>query len=249
MQSDSSLFKPLSSLLNLLYPSFCAGCGLPGSALCDSCRKGHLSYFCAQQCHVCGGESYVGLTHRDCAEQSSLAGVLVAYNYDPLAQKLVKQVKYSYAYQLCSTLVDLMLVRLEKQLLDLAIDMVSFVPTTLSRRRSRGFDQAEMLARVLADQLGLPFVRLLTRQDSASQVGRSVIERSLNVHGQYCLLPVSRELLLQTIAPRVLLLDDVMTTGATLECCAAQVKRANPVALVYGAVFARNPQFALANTA
>jgi predicted amidophosphoribosyltransferase len=108
--------------------------------------------------------------------------------------------------------------------------VVTWAPTSPARRRRRGFDQAELLARAVARRAGVPVVRLLTRPPGAPQAGLGAGERRAN--------PSFR-------APRrwpgpVLLVDDVATTGATLSAAATALRAAGATE-VHGLVVARAP--------
>ena len=107
--------------------------------------------------------------------------------------------------------------------------LVTWAPTGAGRRRDRGFDQAELLARAVARRRGLPVSRLLRRLPGPAQAGRSAVDRWGN----------------PTFAARrhrgpVLLIDDVSTTGATLSAAAAALRRAGAIE-VHGLVVARAP--------
>ncbi len=98
------------------------------------------------------------------------------------------------------------------------LDLVTAVPLHRRRRSSRGYDQAELLARAIARRLGLPYRRLLRRtRPTASQARLGRGARMPNVAGAFGLARGGRA------APgaRVLLVDDVLTTGATARACAA----------------------------
>jgi ComF family protein len=110
-------------------------------------------------------------------------------------------------------------------------DVITAVPVATGHYRSRGYNQAELIARYLARKLALPYRPLLYRNRNTQQVGRSRTERLSNVTGTF----MARE----QPPSRVLLVDDVMTTGATLNACAAALKSAGAQA-VWGAVTARD---------
>jgi len=103
------------------------------------------------------------------------------------------------------------------------------VPAAPLRRRRRGFDPAETIALALADRLGLPLARPLARSQGRRQVGRRRAERRRSP---------PRVWTVSAIPQRVLLVDDVLTTGATLASC-AEALRAGGCAELRAAVFAR----------
>ena len=91
------------------------------------------------------------------------------------------------------------------------------VPAAPSRRRTRGFDPANEIARAVAHQTGLPLSRCLRRADGPRQVGRERSERLASPPAVASARPVPR---------RAVLIDDVVTTGATLAACAVALRRA-----------------------
>ena len=107
---------------------------------------------------------------------------------------------------------------------------VTWAPTSPARRRGRGFDQAELLARAVARRAGLPVARLLSRAPVAPQAGLDAGARRSN--------PAFR--LARRWPGPVLLVDDVATTGATLSA-AARALRAAGATEVHGLVVARAP--------
>jgi predicted amidophosphoribosyltransferase len=110
----------------------------------------------------------------------------------------------------------------------LGFDVVTWAPTVRRRVRRRGFDQARLLARAVARELGVSARRLLVRADGPSQTGRSRLARLAGPRFR----PVGRP------RGRVLLVDDVITTGATLSA-AAEVLLASGSGAVVGLVAAR----------
>jgi ComF family protein len=112
-----------------------------------------------------------------------------------------------------------------------SVELVTWAPTGLARRRRRGFDQAELLARAVARRWRLPAVPLLRRAPGPPQSGRSGRERRAN--------PTFASI--APAAPAVALVDDVVTTGATLTA-AARALRAAGALNVQGFVVAQAPQ-------
>jgi predicted amidophosphoribosyltransferase len=95
------------------------------------------------------------------------------------------------------------------------LDVVTWAPTTRQRRHRRGFDQAELIARRVAAQLGVPCRRLLEREGHGAQTG---LDRTARLHG-----PVFRASPAAT-GRRVLVIDDVITTGSTLRSAEAALR-------------------------
>jgi ComF family protein len=113
--------------------------------------------------------------------------------------------------------------------------VVTWVPTTTRRRRDRGFDQAELLARGVARHLGAPCRPLLRRAPGLPQTGKSLVER----------LAGPRLAAARAVAGRVILVDDVVTSGATVTAAAAVLRRAGAAEVIVVAA-ARTPPHAQA---
>ena len=113
-----------------------------------------------------------------------------------------------------------------------AIDVVTWVPTTAARRRRRGFDHGRLLAKAVARRLGLPCRSLLRRRPGPPQTGRALAERRRGPRLEARGFRATRQ--------RVLLVDDVLTSGATLTA-AARALRNSGVASVSAVTAARTP--------
>jgi ComF family protein len=117
-----------------------------------------------------------------------------------------------------------------------AVDVLVPVPLAPARRRQRGFNQAELIARGVGARLGWPVdPSLLVRvRETPQQIWLPEAERRTNVEGAFgCPNPDAVD------GRRVVLVDDVMTTGSTLRACAEPLKLAGALR-VYGLVVARN---------
>lgn len=114
--------------------------------------------------------------------------------------------------------------------LEAEADAVAYVPTNPSTLRERGYDQAELLAEELAKRTGLPLIHALEKtRETHSMHDLSAEERRKNVKGAFRLRCGEEDVR----GKRILLADDVLTTGATLSACAAVLKEAG-AAKVYG---------------
>jgi competence protein ComFC len=122
-------------------------------------------------------------------------------------------------------------------------DCITYVPVSPDRYEERGFNQAEQMALVLARQVHLPVVSLLARQrHTDKQSFKSRQERFENLMDAFALIPGRADKLQRRIRhkkPRILLVDDVYTTGSTLNQCALVIKKELHEAEVYGLCLAR----------
>jgi ComF family protein len=113
-------------------------------------------------------------------------------------------------------------------------DVVVAATTTPARRRQRGYDQAELLGREIARRIGRPYVRALVRVKNTHQIGKGRLERLSQSEGLYVVINMAK-----ISSKRVLLVDDVTTTGATLRSAAASLHAAGATR-VYCLAFARD---------
>ncbi|MBI5222116.1 MAG: ComF family protein [Candidatus Magasanikbacteria bacterium] len=216
-----------------LFPIFCLGCDKEGEWLCADClgRMDLRGVFC---CPVCHRSSAGGACCAVCRPQSHLdrAIAIAVYQEENSVGRLIKALKYSYAEDVSTAFAKMMDGFLRYHLGVLSeTDLV--VPVPLHRRRlaERGFNQARLLADILARRLGRPVVDLLRRERYTLQQAKlSREERRINVHHAFVRGDFR--------ADAVLLVDDVFTTGATMQEC-ARVLKYNGAKKVIGFTVAR----------
>jgi ComF family protein len=185
-------------LLDLIFPPRCGGCGRHGVAWCDGCAAS------VQPPRI-----------------ATLNGVplVAAGQFDGPLQHAIHTYKYRPRPGLAGVLAE----PLRRAIVAARLDLGGLIAIPLhpQRRRERGFNQAERLAAALAGPLGLPVVGGLRRvRPTPAQVGLSQPERQANMMGAFVWNAA-------TPPPRGLaLVDDVCTTGATLEAAADAVVRA-----------------------
>jgi len=143
-------------------------------------------------------------------------------SYEGVLRELVHIYKYGRVRTMARPLVDLLSRALAR---DEHYDLVTPVPLHWRRRWERGFNQAELLARDIARRSGIRFTAVLRRvRSTAAQAGLSNTDRRRNVAAAFACRRTLRAGALQ--GKRVLLIDDVMTTGSTATACARVLKQA-----------------------
>ena len=207
-------------VLDFVLPPRCGGCRRVGAWLCEGCRA-RIRRLEEPLCRRCGVE--VESARVDCGCRTrlrSLTRLRSAVAYEGPIEAAVHRFKYEGWKRLAAPLAQLMAERLVVE--GVAARFVVAVPLHAQRHRLRGYNQSELLSRELRELLALrapPGVLARTRA-TPPQVGRDRLRRFENVAGAF-----------EWTGPElngeaVLLIDDVATTGATLDACAAALKAA-----------------------
>ena len=197
-------------LLDLVFPPTCGGCGRADTRFCADCRMELTA-------------TPLQVTSKRLADDS---GVIATGKHGGMLRKAVQALKYDGVLELDETLAE----RQRQALLgaEWQIDTIVPVPLHANRLEKRGYNQSELLSRILARDLHVACQPQLlqrlrdTKQQSRLQHG----ERKQNVEGAFAAVGDLRGL-------RILLVDDVVTTGWTMSQCALAL-RANGAAAVYG---------------
>jgi ComF family protein len=228
----TTISSPLGQLWALLFPTRCLGCGRRGAAVCGRCES-MIPWLNRESCYRCAVPSPLGRLCARCkASPSALDGLRAACTFDGIVRQAIHNLKYRQARSLAELASSLLAKSLAQR--PLQADMLVPVPLAAGRRRERGYNQAELIADWLSRSIDVPTAAALERvRETPPQVGLSAPERRRNVRGAFA---CSAETLVA--GRRVIVLDDVATTGATLGACADVLKTAG-AARVYGLVVAR----------
>ena len=210
-----------SAALDLAFPATCAGCGREGEPLCAACRP---SLDARLELH---GGTPIGLP-------ADLPTPLLQLEWcAPFAGPVrgaLHQLKYAGERRLAVPLGEAVARRWSR--VGVGATVVVPVPVHAERERGRGYDQAALIAEVAAAKLGMPFLRALERHRATiAQFELDRDERSDNVTGAFRVRKVVGSTGSGVVGRWILLVDDVVTTGATLAACAEALEAAGAVAV------------------
>ena len=234
LSSTLELLK--KSVVEYLFPLYCLGCNREGVWVCADCFT-TIGQAGVHACPVCHAPSVDGSVCGECVSISALQAqrAVGEYREGALLGKLIHVFKYEYAEESGAVLGAVIRPYLVSQRGDFAsIDLIVPVPLHPRRRAERGFNQSEPIARLVSETIERPVASALRRgRYTAVQARLGRAERIENVRSAFAL-----EKGVDLAGKKVLLVDDVYTTGSTMQEC-ARVLRAAGAARVTGFTVAR----------
>ena len=203
----------------ILWPTRCALCDRPGSVLCPQCESSLHFIDTWQACPRCGApfgravctECNPVALKRMARDSLPFVGCVSATEFNDESGRIVRTYKDQGERRLAADMARIIARMIPPEW---PIDAVTFVPASIEAIRRRDFDHGLLLAEHLAKQLGRPLLHTLESPRTKDQRELSRKERSRNLAGSFRVKPCARETVL--LAPKLLLVDDVFTTGATL---------------------------------
>ncbi|MFB0526380.1 MAG: ComF family protein [bacterium] len=213
-------------LLNFFFPLQCVNCG----RLLAADNKERVCGDCWSRVIYLNRPIDIGL---------SLERIWSVAVYDGVLKKLIHQFKYKEKKYLTNPLGKLLVDFVEEYLKEESFDYIVPIPLEKARQKKRGYNQAELLARVLGEAVNKPILTNLVerRKKTKPQFGLNREERFENLFGAFEISQSGKGDIPTIAGKTVLLLDDLATTGATLDECAKVLKGVG-VSEVYGLVLA-----------
>lgn len=230
----NSYRKRVSVLTHALFPRRCPVCGsivVPlGRLICPSCLN-CLSFVKSPVCKKCGKEVMSEMIEYcfDCTKRRrSFEYGIALLNYDEVTMKSMAAIKYKNKREYLDFYAEASLRICGEQLRQMGADALIPVPVHPSRLRKRGFNQAEILANGLEYGLGLPVITDLLKRDKKTEP-QKILDPSQRLKN------LEKAFQIQEIPDKirsVIVVDDIYTTGSTIEAC-ARVLRSGGIKSVY----------------
>jgi ComF family protein len=211
--------RVVDAVVRTALPPVCAGCGVSGHWMCPVCDQCIRRISLDSVCKRCGSFRDEGTACERCTGWSpALASCRSAYVFDGAVRKSIHDLKYHGEFaraEWCGREVARLVIELGWR-----PDFLVPVPLHRSRLRSRGYNQSAKIASVVASSIATPFGNVLVRtRATLAQVGLDAAGRRENVQGAFACPHDLSDL-------SILLVDDVVTTGSTLEACAVACRQA-----------------------
>lgn len=220
------------SFFDLLFPHYCVGCDKQNVLVCQDCLGGVS--FAEQICFICKSISQKGFVHDECARRLNIpyypTQILSACSYQSqLAQDLIHGLKYDGLLDGAKPCAEILAQFLRSQRILFSDKWVlTYVPLDQRKMNTRGFNQSELIARELSKIIRVPVEKLLIKSQSTKpQMKLSRQERLKNVKDAFetTKSPLPHK--------KIILLDDVVTTGSTLLECSKALSKAGAEEIIW----------------
>lgn len=228
-------------MLNILFPRTCSGCGSSGSYICKSCKKSLQPH--NEICPITHKNSPGYSTRQDLLTTTSpLDGCIVLFRFEPLIKQLIRQLKYYHRADISWFLWERLALGITSHeilwslLYKESNLIITYVPSHRIRHYiTKWYNQSKLLAQQLAKKLNIPLQSICKKtKHTHSQVGMTRTERKNNLTDAFEVI---------TSIPTwstIIIVDDVLTSGATMIEMAKTIKKSQPDCKVWGICVARN---------
>jgi ComF family protein len=225
--------KLKGAALDLFFPQKCLGCGREGELLCYSCQS-KIPRISMPLCPRCGKPQINDIVCPSCvSHKTDLDGIRAPFKFEGVIREAIHQLKYKNLRSIATTIAAYLYDYSTSA--SIPAEVLVPVPLHIKRLKERGYNQSELIAKELGSRLNLPVEcnSLIRNKYILPQAKtQSIEERRKNVIQSFTCQSCALQ------GKKVLLIDDVYTSGATLEACASAIKTVKPVS-IWGLVAAR----------
>lgn len=208
------LTSAIEKVVNLISPYECLVCNNEGQVVCQKCWEPNVPLR-TPACFWCNALSKDGQTCPKCKRKTHLDGAIIPYRLNGLVEQCIYELKYYHNREIAKFLAG----NIYKYLDDTELDYISYVPATGKNQRRRGYNQSKLLAKEISEIQAIPLHNSLSRVSHTDQIGLNRPERLTSVKGNFVPSKSYR-------GKNILIVDDVLTTGATVNECAKTLKQA-----------------------
>lgn len=215
--------KIWKNILDYIFPQFCVACRSEGAVLCEKCLDTLEvpGVFCCPVCHAINSQGAC------CSVCVSLTTISQHIAMMPLSEKsLIHELIHLYKYQYIEQLEEIFSVLINRFFASHQLTADYLIPVPLHRKRyvERGFNQSERIARLVSKVTHIPFLDPLTRTvNTVKQATLDKKGREHNVKDAFMVVPKFET---SIVGKKIVVIDDVYTTGSTLKECAGALIRA-----------------------
>ncbi len=215
----------LKTFLNLLFPKFCEGCKKFGAKICLDCAK-KINVLEHQECLMCSHPNINGFTHKICKISYAPVQTFSMFKYSAIIKSLIRKGKYRGNFKSYLPIIELFNSKSDF-LLNLENCILVPVPISKKRLQQRGYNQCEKICEYLEEFIPQSkTINLLKRtKETKSQYSLKREERMVNMKNAF---EIDQKLVKLIEYKKVVIIDDISTTGATLREACKEVYKANP---------------------
>lgn len=222
----------ITKILSFLYPDNCISCGKLGGLICKECTN--LLIPTLPECYHCRTISSKSKTHIQCLKDVKISYMEVFFQYNDVSKKLLRQYKFNRTKRISKTLYQLISPSLPRAFLNIDPETAVIIPIPLHKQREteRGFNQSQLISEMISQDYGIRVLEANRLTNTKTQSKLAAEERYKNTFGVFAFSEKVRKILKGMKV--AIIIDDVMTTGSTLNSLATAVSEVSPDVEIIG---------------